>query len=166
MRVPRDGGLRARVVLGGAGEDFARRGRGEQFGWEVKNPRFEAVGHTCSLCEQKYHGVVLRARVGVLEDVRGAAGGTLVSDQRDDAAREWFRHDRPTPRTRCWCKRPSCLCGGALVIQNATFFAVQGNLANTYQRLGRLEESVERIERQAYILDVRGFMAKNMKKPS
>ena len=28
--------------------------------------------HTCSLCEQRYHGVVLRARVGVLEDVRGA----------------------------------------------------------------------------------------------
>ena len=26
-------------------------------GWEVKNPRFERW-HTCSLCEQKYHGVV------------------------------------------------------------------------------------------------------------
>ena len=30
--VPRDGGLRARVVPGGAGEDFGRGGRGEQFG--------------------------------------------------------------------------------------------------------------------------------------
>ena len=29
MRVQRDGGLRARVVLGGAGEDFGRGGRGE-----------------------------------------------------------------------------------------------------------------------------------------
>ena len=30
--VPWDGGLRTRVVSGGAGEDFGRRGRGEQFG--------------------------------------------------------------------------------------------------------------------------------------
>ena len=37
--------------------------------------------HTCGLCEQKYHGVVaVRARVGVLEDVRGSAGGGLGSD--------------------------------------------------------------------------------------
>ena len=35
MCVPRDGGLRARVVLGGAGEDFGRGGRGEQFGRQV-----------------------------------------------------------------------------------------------------------------------------------
>ena len=63
------------VVPGGAGEDFVRGGRGEQcLGWDVKNPRF-ARWHTCSLCEQKHHGVVRCAlRVGVLER-RGAAGG-------------------------------------------------------------------------------------------
>ena len=57
VRVPRDGGLRARVVLGGAGEDFGRGGRGEQFGNKALNERWRRWD-TCSLCEQEYHGVV------------------------------------------------------------------------------------------------------------
>ena len=47
--VPRDGGLRARVVLGGAGEDSGRGGRGEQFGTLNRGLR---GGRACSLCEQ------------------------------------------------------------------------------------------------------------------
>ena len=57
VRVSRDGGLRARVVSGGASEDFVRGGRGEQFGSQGRNERFKRW-YKCSLCEQRYHGVV------------------------------------------------------------------------------------------------------------
>ena len=40
---------------------------------KVKNERWHRW-YTCSLCEQEYHGVCVRARVGVLEDVPEAAG--------------------------------------------------------------------------------------------
>ena len=43
--------------LGGAGEDFGRGGRGEQFGQQGVM-RMSSLWHTCSLCEQEYHGVV------------------------------------------------------------------------------------------------------------
>ena len=43
--------------LGGAGEDFGRGGRGEQFGIKRWNARWRRW-HTCGLCEQSYHGVV------------------------------------------------------------------------------------------------------------
>ena len=65
--------------------------------WEVKNPRFERWDKCRPVRAKVPWRRLLCPRVGVLEDVRGAAGGGLVSDQRDDAAREWFRHDRPTP---------------------------------------------------------------------
>ena len=59
--------------------------------WEVLNPRFEGgVAHVQPVRAKIPWRRALRARVGVLEDVRGAAGGGLVSDQRDDAAWEWF----------------------------------------------------------------------------
>ena len=55
VRVPRDGGVCARVVPGGAGEDFVslrprRTINQENEAW--------ARWYTCSLCEQDYHGVV------------------------------------------------------------------------------------------------------------
>ena len=61
VRVPRDGGLGARVVLGGAGEDFVRGGRGEQFGLEGVGLR-DGIGGTRAVCASKmYHGVVHNA---------------------------------------------------------------------------------------------------------
>ena len=48
--------------------------------------------YACSLCEQKYHGREVRARVGVLEGVLGAAGGGRGSGIRDDSA--WDRFSR------------------------------------------------------------------------
>ena len=47
--VPWDGGICARVVPGGAGEDFDGRGRGEQFGNGIE---MEAVVHVQSMCER------------------------------------------------------------------------------------------------------------------
>ena len=63
----------AHVSCGGAGEDFVRRGLGEQFGGQGVA---DEVGrwYTCGLCEQG-HGVGVRARMGVLGRRRGPAGG-------------------------------------------------------------------------------------------
>ena len=58
VRVPRDGGVRARVVLGGASEDFGRGGRENNLDWKVQNDHRFQRWHTCGLCEQMYHGVV------------------------------------------------------------------------------------------------------------
>ena len=57
MRVPRDGGLRARVVSGGAGEDLWEEAEENNLDYKVKDERWRRWD-TCSLCEQKYHGVV------------------------------------------------------------------------------------------------------------
>ena len=43
--VPRNCGLRACVVLGGAGEDFEAGGRGEQFGCQGEECEVESVAH-------------------------------------------------------------------------------------------------------------------------
>jgi len=116
--------------------------------WEVKNPRFERWDK-CSLCEQKYHGVVCCA-------LGWACWKTYVGRPEAD----WSRTSAMT------------LLGNglgttgqhqdALLVQEAelsmrrrigdperNLFAVQGNLALTYQSLGRLEESVEQ-NRLAY----------------
>ena len=53
--------------------------RGAQVAVERDADTGMARWHTCGLCKQDYHGVVLmRARVGVLEDVRGRPEGDLV----------------------------------------------------------------------------------------
>ena len=79
---------------------------------------------TCSLCEQRSprrRGV--RARVGVLEDVRG--GGR----RRTGLGKLYMAmsvlgnglSEANTTRTRCPCERPSCLRSGALAHQKTTF---------------------------------------------
>ena len=101
---------------------------------KVKNERWQRW-HTCSLCEQMYHGVV-RCALG------WACWKTYVGRPEGDQARclamtrawERFIRCRATTRTRCPCKRPSWLCCGALAHQKKNILAVQGNLANTYGR--------------------------------
>ena len=61
MCVPRDGGLRARVVLGGAGKDFARGGEENNLDNDKALTARWRRWHTCSMCEQDYHGVVAGA---------------------------------------------------------------------------------------------------------
>ena len=97
VRVPRDGGLRACVVLGGAGEDSVGGGRGEQLGLKVKSERFRRW-HTCSLCEQEYHGVV-RGALGWACWKTWAGGGGLALHG-DERVWEWFPLQNTT-RTRC-----------------------------------------------------------------
>ena len=55
--VSRDGGLCARVVLGGAGEDFVAEAEENNLDDKAKDERWDRWD-TCSLCEQSYHGVV------------------------------------------------------------------------------------------------------------
>ena len=69
----------------------------KQFGGKVLIERWERW-YKCSLCEQQYHGVVVRDRVGVL-NVRGAAGDERGSEERYDTA--WERIRAKTPRGRC-----------------------------------------------------------------
>mmetsp|Transcript_11129 Transcript_11129/g.30355 ORF Transcript_11129/g.30355 Transcript_11129/m.30355 type:complete len:210 (+) Transcript_11129:420-1049(+) len=57
-------------MYGGAGEDFVRGGRGEQFGEAAE---VEPVAHVHSVRTKSPWRRAVRARVGVLEDVRGAA---------------------------------------------------------------------------------------------
>ena len=74
VRVPRDGGLRACFLSGGAGEDFGRGGPGEQFGWREMVFEVGAVGHVQPVRTRVPRRRAVRARVGVLEDVCGAVG--------------------------------------------------------------------------------------------
>ena len=60
MRVPRDGGLCARVVSGGAGEDFDRGV--EEATWVTTRLMRGGCGGTCAAyAEQHHHSVVLCA---------------------------------------------------------------------------------------------------------
>ena len=58
--VPRDGGIRARVVPGGAGEDLVDDAEERNLDYEIRDSRW-ARWTACGLCEQEYHGVVLCA---------------------------------------------------------------------------------------------------------
>ena len=144
--VPRDGGLRARVVLGGAGEDFDRGGRGEQFGQQGDDERFERW-YTCSLCEQEYHGVVAcalgwacwKTYVGRPETDCSALGddglGTVYSMQ--------------TPRGRVVRAEAELSMLRRLGGSEENILVAQNNLANTYEKLGRVEEAL-RMRQEVY----------------
>ena len=126
MCVPRDVGIRARVVPGGAGEDFGRGGRGEQFGPKVKNARWKRWSR-CSLCEQRYHGVVACALGWACWKTRGPAGGGLVrlsamtqlgnglsaADHHEDALS--VREAELAMRRRLGHQKPNCLSCRAIL---------------------------------------------------
>ena len=110
-------------------------------GWEVKNPRFERW-HTCSLCEQTYHGVVKcalgwacwKTYVGRPEtdQVQGMAmtilGLGLSSAGHNESAMLVFEAELATKRR--------------LGASEENLLIAQGNLANTYSTLGRDEEAL------------------------
>ncbi len=110
-------------------------------GWEVKNPRFERW-HTCSLCEQTYHGVVkcalgwacwktYRGRPET-DQVRGMAmtilGLGLSSAGHNESAMLVFEAELAMKRR--------------LGASEENLLIAQGNLANTYSTLGRDEEAL------------------------
>ena len=81
----------------------------------------------------------VRARVGVLENVPGAAGDGQSSEGR------WMLGNglcvQTTTRTRCPCKRPSCLCISALAYQK-NILECRAILRSRILRLGRHEEAI------------------------
>jgi hypothetical protein len=109
--------------------------------WEVKNPRF-ARWHTCSLCEQKYHGVV-RCALGwacwktylgrpEVDQVRGMAmgvlgGGLHEADHHEDALS--VQEADLAMRRRIGASESSIL-------------DAQSNIAGTYHMLSRDEQAL------------------------
>ena len=91
--VPRDGGVRARVVLGGGGEDFdVAEAEENNFLGTSEACEVEAVGLVQSVRAKIPRRRALCARVGVLEDVRGPAGGDWAPMHGD--GRAWKRFIR------------------------------------------------------------------------
>ena len=91
--------------------------------------------HTCSLCEQRVpRRRELRARVGVLEDVRGAAGDGLASEKCNESAWERFircnHYEDALPVQEAELSMLRRLGASA-----NNMLAVQGNLAGTYECL-------------------------------
>ena len=105
---------------------------------KVKNQRFQRW-HTCSLCEQMYHGRGGRARVGVLEDAvnRPEADELGLGD-----GGAWERFIFRTLPRGC-VVRPRGRVGSAAAAWlrlKSGILAVQNNIASTYGTLGRHEE--------------------------
>ena len=76
----------------------------------------------------------VRARVGVLEDVRGSAGEDL-SRRAGAMNRSWERFiAAPHHEDALSVQRPICLCCGASAHQRRSILVVQTNLAITYPR--------------------------------
>ena len=91
----------------------------------------------------------VRARVGVLEDVRGATGdNTWASDRCDDNAWERFIRGK-TPRGRVVREKAELSILQRLGAPEDVIFVVQGNIAVTYELLGRGELAI-RLKRDVY----------------
>jgi len=113
-------------------------------GWEVKNPRFERW-HTCSLCEQTYHGVVKCAlgwacwktyvgRPGTRPETNQIYGMamTVLGNGLESA-----RHHEDALSV----KEAELSMRRRLGDWEENILAVQGNLAIAYARAGQLEVS-------------------------
>ena len=146
--VPRDGRGCSRFVSGGAGEDSGRGGRGEQFGPEDRFLPVFLRWDTCSLCEQKYHGVV-RCALGwacwksyVGRPERDAVRRTAMSMLGNGLSAASHHEDALLVEGRVAMRRRS---GDA----ESNLLAVQTNLAMTYGQLG-LNQAATPARRDAY----------------
>ena len=93
----------------------------------------------------------MRARLGVLEDVRGSVGGGLVSVNDNERARARFIHGR-TPRGRAARERGPVVYGAAhrrIGSSEHNILVTQTNIANTNRCLGRLDKA-SRMQRDVY----------------
>ena len=90
----------------------------------------------------------MRARVGVLEGVRGAVGDRLGSVHGDEPA--WERFIRGRTHEDALSVREAELSDAAARWRIRTnMFIVQNNLANMYQALGR-EQLAQRMRQDVY----------------
>ena len=115
---------------------------------KVKNARFDRW-HMCSLCEQEYHGVVRcalgwacwKTYLGRPEADRVRAGAMNLLGNGLSVA----RHDEEALSVR----EAELSMERRLGDSESNILVMQGNLANTYHLLGRLEEAL-RLRRDVY----------------
>ena len=144
--VPGNVGLRARFVPGGAGEDFVRGGRGEQFARQIRRD-VAALAHVQSMQARLSRRRGVCGRMDVLEDVRGSAREEQASAQRDVVAGTALgavgrNEEELSIHESCWAteSRRERPCPDKLL-------GIQGNIANCYEQLGRLSDSL-RVRRE------------------
>ena len=150
VRVPRDGGFFARVVPGGAGEDFGRGGRGEQFGRQGDECEVGSVVLVQSVRARLPRRREMCARLGVLENYLGRPEtddqprclamnvlglGLGAAGHHEDALS--VREAELAVKRRLGATRTQIL-------------SAQSNIAaNTYNALGRLDEALS-MQRDIY----------------
>ena len=107
-------------------------------GWEVKNPRWTRW-HTCSLCEQQYHGVV-RCALG------WACWKTYVGRPETDMRRQLAisvlgngLHDAGHHEDALSVQEAELAMKRRIGASEDRLLIVQNNLASTYDLLGREE---------------------------
>ena len=127
--VPRDGWICSCVVLGGAGQIFFAEAEGEQLGLGCEESEVCAVVHvqpvrTARLPRRR----ALCARVGVLEDVLGAARRRTGLRFVDRTCLGTVYTRQAKLRTPCPCKRPSGLFCGGLAHQQIAYSACRAIL--------------------------------------
>ena len=151
VRVPRGGGFRARVVPGASRRRFGRGGRGEGFGRRRLRCEVGAVDHMRPVQARLPRRREMRARLGLLEDVRGAAGGGRFAGLAIDQLGNGLVRCRST--TRSICVRADLAVSGALAPEG-TCCAFRATLQTTYHMLGRAEEAMQ-MEREIYTIGAR-----------
>jgi len=109
--------------------------------YKVKNVRWKRW-HTCSLCEQRYHGVVHCA-------LGWACWKTYVGRPETDEARQLAMcrvgnglYEAGHLEDALSVREADLSMMRRLCASEEDLLVVQGNLANTYQKLGRLEEAL------------------------
>jgi tetratricopeptide (TPR) repeat protein len=116
--------------------------------WKACNEKW-ARWHTCGLCEQQYHGIV-RCALG------WACWKTYVGRPETDWARRFAMtelgnslSEAKNDEDALSVREAELSMARRLGVQEEELLIVQGNLANTYARLGRLEETL-RIRQDVY----------------
>ena len=135
--------------LGGAGEDFGRGGRGEHLapmmrdGGTVGN--VQPVRATVPWCR------ALRAQLGVLEGVRGPAGGETLLGLLACIQPAWERFIRrqTITRTCCPCKEAELAMKRRMAVTDRRHSRRAGQSCENVFALGRFEEALP-MDREVY----------------
>ena len=96
--------------------------------------------HTCGLCEQEYHGVVVHALGWACWKTYVGRPETDKTRRGDEPAWERFGRCRPS-RGRIVRGEAELAMARRLGASENNMLVMQGNLANTYRALGRFEQA-------------------------
>ena len=148
MRVPYDRGLCARVVSGEQAKTLVAEALENNLGPKVYDERWRRW-FVCSLCKQQYHGAVKCA-------LGWACWKTYLGRQETDQVRcmainvlGLCLHDAEHYQDALLVKEAEFSMLQRLGGSEADMLVVRGNLASTYQALGRLEQALS-IKRDVY----------------